>query len=190
MPLKSANRSALSLPARAGRSLRLPQQIVDERLGVHLLLDVERRRMDDEIAPVLLVLAAPHELRIKVGVARVANRTGLRCSALQHRLVLGRGNVLPLVVVVLEGLDGLGALGFFAMLSACSCRLQRSVLALDHLVELGRHLGLAKSDSIWYTSANSANAQRPMLPEMVHAGHPVGLHRGASSPSRPRAGSL
>ena len=34
-----------------------------------LLLDVERRRMDDEVAPVLLVLAAPDELRIEVAVA-------------------------------------------------------------------------------------------------------------------------
>jgi hypothetical protein len=36
---------------------------------VDLLLDVERRRVDDEIAPVLLVLAAPDELRVEVAVA-------------------------------------------------------------------------------------------------------------------------
>ena len=33
-------------------------------LRVDLLLDVERRRVDDEVRPVLLVLAAPDELRI------------------------------------------------------------------------------------------------------------------------------
>jgi hypothetical protein len=32
---------------------------------MNLLLDVERRRVDDEIGPVLLVLAAPCELRIR-----------------------------------------------------------------------------------------------------------------------------
>ena len=45
---------------------RLPEQIVDQHLGMNFLLDVERRRVDDEIAPVLLVLAAPDELRIEV----------------------------------------------------------------------------------------------------------------------------
>ena len=44
--------------------LRLPQQVVDQNLGMHLLLDVEQRRLDDEIGRVLLVLAAPDELRI------------------------------------------------------------------------------------------------------------------------------
>ena len=36
---------------------------------MNFFLDVERRRVDDEIAPVLLVLTAPDELRIEVGVA-------------------------------------------------------------------------------------------------------------------------
>ena len=66
-PLKSANRSicvGCRLPG-----LRLALEVVDQRLGVDLLLDVERRRMDDEVAPVLLVLAAPDELRVEVAVA-------------------------------------------------------------------------------------------------------------------------
>ena len=46
------------------------QQVVDQHLRVDLLLDVERRRVDDEVAPVLLVLAAPDELRVEVAVAR------------------------------------------------------------------------------------------------------------------------
>ena len=52
--------------------LRGAQQIVDEDLRVNLLLDVERWRVDDEVAPVLLILSAPNELRVEVGVARVA----------------------------------------------------------------------------------------------------------------------
>ena len=43
-------------------------QVVDQRLGVNLLLDVEGRGVDDEIGPVLLVLAAPDELRVEVTV--------------------------------------------------------------------------------------------------------------------------
>ncbi|MCG8350545.1 MAG: hypothetical protein MI924_22485, partial [Chloroflexales bacterium] len=48
-------------------------QVVDQRLGVYLLLDVERRRAHNQVAPVLLVLAAPDQLRVQVGVARIAN---------------------------------------------------------------------------------------------------------------------
>ena len=43
---------------------RAASQVVDDRLRVDLLLDVERRRVDDEVGPVLPVLAAPDELRV------------------------------------------------------------------------------------------------------------------------------
>jgi hypothetical protein len=59
--------------ASAGFLLLWLQQVVDERLGMHLFLDVERRGVDDKVAPVLLILAAPHQLRVEVGVARVAD---------------------------------------------------------------------------------------------------------------------
>jgi hypothetical protein len=39
-------------------------QVLDDRLRMHLLLDVERRRVDHEVRPVLPVLAAPDELRL------------------------------------------------------------------------------------------------------------------------------
>jgi hypothetical protein len=52
------------LPALAGPA----QEVVDEGLGVDLLLDVEGRGLDDEVAPVLLVLAAPDELGVEVAV--------------------------------------------------------------------------------------------------------------------------
>ena len=48
---------------------RLAPQIVDDDLGVDLLLDVERRRTGDQVGRVLFVLAAPDELRIEVAVA-------------------------------------------------------------------------------------------------------------------------
>jgi hypothetical protein len=53
--------SPASLPASSAF-----EQVVDQHLGVDLLLDVERRRVDDEVAPVLLILAAPDELRVEV----------------------------------------------------------------------------------------------------------------------------
>ena len=49
-----------------------PAQVVDEHLRVDLLLDEERRRLHDEIGPVLRVLAAPDELRVEVAVAPLA----------------------------------------------------------------------------------------------------------------------
>ena len=48
----------------ASRSRGATLQVVDDRLGVDLLLDVERRRLHDEVGPVLPVLAAPDELRV------------------------------------------------------------------------------------------------------------------------------
>ncbi len=53
--------------------LRGAQQVIDQYLRMNLFLDVERRRVDDEIAPVLLVLATPNKLGVKVGVAGIAD---------------------------------------------------------------------------------------------------------------------
>ena len=82
MPLKSAKRSICAPGSCVPRLFRLPQQVVDQHLRVDLLLDVERRRVNDEIAPVLLILAAPDELRVEVGVARVFQPcAGASCSS-------------------------------------------------------------------------------------------------------------
>jgi hypothetical protein len=43
---------------------------------MHLLLDVERRGVDDEVAPVLLILPTPDELGIEVAVARILAALG------------------------------------------------------------------------------------------------------------------
>ncbi len=67
--------------------------------------------MDDEVAPVLLVLPAPDELGVEVGVAGVLQRARHLLLLLEHGPVLGGGDVLALVLRVAEGLDGLGAGG-------------------------------------------------------------------------------
>ena len=108
MPLKSAKRSGWKPGVRDFVSLVWLQQVVDQHLGVDLFLDVERRGVDDEVAPVLLILAAPDELGIEVGVARDSVQPAAAgLVLLEHGLVLGGGDVLPLGLVVLEGFDGL-----------------------------------------------------------------------------------
>ena len=76
--MKSAKRSAkpgwtCSSCARTGLRapglLALPHQVVDEDFGMDALLDVEGRRVDDEVGPVLLVLAAPDQLGVQIAVA-------------------------------------------------------------------------------------------------------------------------
>jgi len=72
-----------------------------------LFLDVERWGMDDEVGPVLLVLAAPDQLRIQIPIAPLVGHAHGRLLVLaQDRLVLGRRDVLAGGVVVDEGLDG------------------------------------------------------------------------------------
>src|SRR5437667_7066004 len=96
---------------------RTAQQVVDQHLGMDLLLDVERRRLDDEVTPVLLILAAPDVLRIQMAVAPLVGGTPrfLRLL-LNDGLVLRGRNVLALRLLVLEGLDALAGwrLGFSA----------------------------------------------------------------------------
>jgi hypothetical protein len=78
----------------------LPHQIIDQDLRVHLLLDVERRRLDDQIGPVLLVLAAPHELRVEIAVAALIGEPDRRLLLLVHdRLELGRRNISAFVLM-------------------------------------------------------------------------------------------
>src|SRR5690242_20079106 len=94
-------------PGLVGVLFRHAQQIVDQHLRVDLLLDVERRCMNDEIAPVLLVLAAPDELRVEVGVAPVADFRRPLLLRLENRLELRRGNIYALGLVVRERFDDL-----------------------------------------------------------------------------------
>ena len=89
---------------------RHADQIVDEHLRMDLLLDVQRRCMDDQIRPVLLVFATPDQLRVQVRVPRILHRHRRLLIVADHRSVLDRRNVLPLVVGVpnrIDGFDGL-----------------------------------------------------------------------------------
>ena len=74
--------------------LGLAQQVVNERLGVDLFLDVERRGVDDEVGPILLILAAPDELGVEVGVA-----TGVLLSILLHLYKTSRPHVAEVGLV-------------------------------------------------------------------------------------------
>jgi hypothetical protein len=56
--------------------LGLAQEVVDEGLGVDFFLDIKRRGVDDEVTPVLLVLATPDELGVEVAVSGVAEGFG------------------------------------------------------------------------------------------------------------------
>jgi len=90
-------------------------------LGVDFFLYVERRGVDDKVAPVLLVLAAPDELRIEVAVAAlVGHAHRILLFLLQDGLVFGGGDVLPLGLVVLERFDRLGG-GWFLCHSFYPC---------------------------------------------------------------------
>src|SRR5437867_7153754 len=94
----------------------MTQQVVDQYLGEDLFLDVQWRSMHDEVAPVLLVLAAPDELRVEVTVTPFIRDTNRAlCFLLHHRLIFGGGDILAPRFVVLEGDDSLGvfAVGFF-----------------------------------------------------------------------------
>ena len=98
------------------------------------LLDVERRRVDHEVRDVLLVLAAPHKLRVQVTVAPLVCQPYRVLLLLAHqRLVLGGGQVPACGLVVGEGLDGLGGLGSCAS-GQCNSLLQRLLGECDALV--------------------------------------------------------
>src|SRR5437879_5488837 len=108
MPLKSAKRSGMTSPAswRLSRVRRSRSSI--NNLGMDLLLDVERRRLDDEVAPVLLILAAPDELRVEIAVAPlVGDAPRLFRLLLDDGLVLRGRDVLSggFLTAVTQGID-------------------------------------------------------------------------------------
>ncbi|OPZ67874.1 MAG: hypothetical protein BWY82_02684 [Verrucomicrobia bacterium ADurb.Bin474] len=90
---------------------RLAQQIFDQCLGMDLLLNVERWGLHHKVGPILLVLAPPYQLRIEVTVAGVASFLGRLLLFLHNGFELGRRNVAPLGIVVLERLNRLTGIG-------------------------------------------------------------------------------
>ena len=100
-----ALRQAVEIGEQVGRglrrlvapALRLAQQVVDQGLGVDLLLDEQRRGLDDQIGRVLFVLAAPDQLRVEVAVAPLEGDADRRPVLVGHEgLRLGRRRVAPL----------------------------------------------------------------------------------------------
>src|SRR5690349_9698708 len=73
-------------------------QILDERLRVNLLLDIDGNDGYLEVARVLLVLALPHELRIERRVARIPHLRGRLLVLLDEAAQLLRRNVRPRVL--------------------------------------------------------------------------------------------
>src|SRR5439155_14094891 len=128
--------------------LGLPQQIVNQNLGVDLLLDVERRGVDDEVAPVLFILPAPNELGVEITVAAlVGNTNGMLLLLLNDRLKFRGRDVFPLVGVVDERFDGLGPGGFLGHAQipwATACLVTDASILLNSLWTLA-----LKSAWIW-----------------------------------------
>ena len=88
--------------------LALLHQVVDEDLGMDAFLDVERRHVDDEIGPVLLVFAAPDQLRVQVAVAAfVGDAEGGLVFFLHEGLVFGAGKVFAGCIFVADRIDRL-----------------------------------------------------------------------------------
>ena len=90
----------------------MAQQVVHQRLGVDPLLDIQGRRVDGEVAQVLLVLAPPHQLGIQIPVAAlVGDLDGSVLLVPQQGLVFGAGQVAAGGVLVGQGLHSLGGGG-------------------------------------------------------------------------------
>ena len=92
-----------------GRRTRgLALQILDQHLRMHLLLDVERRRLHPQLRLLILrILAPPDQLRIQIAVAtRVGHADRTLLVAAHHRLQFGRRDVLARRVLVADGVDG------------------------------------------------------------------------------------
>ena len=111
----------------------LAQEIVDQHLGVNLFLDVEGRGVDDEVAPVLLVLSPPDELGVEVSVAWVVHLDGFLFFGPKDRLKLRRWDVLALVGLVFKGLYGLGFtfLGHGYLLPTDGCLMADLIILLN-----------------------------------------------------------
>ena len=73
---------------------------------MHLLLDVERRRVDDQVAPILHILAAPDQLRVQVAVTPfVGDAHRVSLLLVEHRLILRGGDIAPFGLVVGKSCD-------------------------------------------------------------------------------------
>lgn len=77
-----------------------------------LLLDVQRRRLDDQVRPVGHVLAAPHQLRIKIRIAPLIGRLDRRLHIRRNkRLQLRRRRILPRRLIMRDRIHAQGWFG-------------------------------------------------------------------------------
>ena len=91
----------------------LAEEVVDQGLGLDLLLDIKRRGMNDEVGPILFVLAAPDELGIKVLIpAAVSHADRGLLVVFHHRLILHGRDILASALGVLDRFDGFLECGF------------------------------------------------------------------------------
>ena len=96
--------------------LAVASQVVDQHLGVDLLLDEERRRLRNEVGGVLLIFAPPDELGIEVTVAPlIGNPERAAVVPFHDSLVLGSGDVLPRGITVVKLPTCLFTLDFLAI---------------------------------------------------------------------------
>ena len=108
MPLKSAKRSGVSSATLVLMLLGSAQQVVDEHFWLNLLLDIQRRCMNNEVAPILLDPSrARRVVRIEVSIPWVVNLSlGSAAPLSSTDLIFGGvGDVLPLGLGVFEHLD-------------------------------------------------------------------------------------
>ncbi len=84
----------LAVVRRGAVGFGAPQEVVDQDLGVNLLLNVDGWGVDDEVGPILLVLAALDELGIEIAVPPfVGDAQGVLIFLLDQGLVFGGGDV-------------------------------------------------------------------------------------------------
>ena len=102
----------LGRATRLSAGLALAQQIIDQHLRVDLLLDVEWRRSDHQIRPILLIFPAPDELRIEVAItALVGNADRAPFGISEDRLMLSTRDMEPPILSVGQRLDARRLLG-------------------------------------------------------------------------------
>lgn len=88
--------------------LALPEEVVDEDLGMDFFLDIKGRGLGDEVRPILLIFPAPDELRVEIAVAAfIGNLQGAFVGVLHDGLMLDGGDILTAGLVMAEGLDRL-----------------------------------------------------------------------------------
>ena len=90
------------------------EQVIDQRFGMHFFLNIERGGIHHEVGPVLLVFAAPDQLRIEIAIAagiRDLDRTAI--IMLDNGFHFRRRNIRPPGIRMLDRGDCLFCLRTF-----------------------------------------------------------------------------